>query len=92
MVMHQVSNALSWLVVVKNSVNLLLIHSATVTLNTATSVTGEVGVTVVQFCVLFQVPKNKMLDRHLEKQEENTLDKLEKKACSLQKVSVYHHQ
>jgi hypothetical protein len=33
-----------------------------------------------------------MLDKHLEKQEENTLENLEKKACSLQKVSMYHYQ
>jgi len=33
-----------------------------------------------------------MLNKHLEKQEENTLDNLEKKACSLQKVSTCHHQ
>jgi len=33
-----------------------------------------------------------MPDKRLEKQEENTLDNLEKKACSLQKVSMYHHQ
>jgi hypothetical protein len=79
-------------VVVQNAINLLLIQCATVTLDIATSVTGEVGVTVVDFCLLLQVPKNKMLDKHLEKQEQNMLDKLEKKACSLQKVSTYHHQ
>jgi len=36
-----------------------------------------------------KVAKNKMLDKHLEKQEENTLDNLEKKACSLQK-EIFH--
>jgi hypothetical protein len=66
----------------------LLIYCATISLGCATSLTGEVGVTVVNYCVLLQVAKNKLL----EKQEENMLDKLQKKACSLQKVSTYHHQ
>jgi hypothetical protein len=64
---------------------------ATVSLDLPTSLTGEVGVTIVNYCVFLQVPKNKMLDEHLEKQEESTLDKLEKKACSLEKVSTYYH-
>ena len=34
------------------------------------------------FCVLLQVCKSKMLEKHLEEQEENTVDKLEEKACS----------
>lgn len=77
---------------ISDSAECNLFFYATVSLGCLISLIGEVAVTIVNYYVFLQVAKNKMLAEHLEKQEENTLDKLEKKACSLQKVSTYYRQ